>query len=195
MSCAPRPRVASSHIAIRVCPLADPRCVSPPCTAPSRRLCTHRSTLAPTCRPDVRAPTFRHPREHPETFCVAQLRHSARSDYNSMDEWGSVQYGGAIQMAASARAHRMPVPWVHSISNPPHRSVCPCTVSHLLAPAMSRTYVISLPECRNLLLEGYGTRPSRGRWRRRWPPRSQWEPARGTVRPCAGARPVCGRAT
>ena len=45
-------------------------------------------------------------------------------------------------MAASASAHRMPVPWVHSISNPPHRSVCPCTVSHLLAPAMSRTYVI-----------------------------------------------------
>eukprot|EP00966_Prymnesium_polylepis_P007406 170332-Prymnesium_polylepis.1 len=52
-----------------------------------------------------------HPREHPQTFCIAQLRQSARSDYNSMDEWGSVQYGGAIQMAASARAHRMPVPW------------------------------------------------------------------------------------
>ena len=42
-----------------LCPLADPRCVSPPCTAPSRRLCTHRPTLAPTCRPDVRAPTRR----------------------------------------------------------------------------------------------------------------------------------------
>ena len=54
---APRRRVASSHIAIRLCPLADPMCVSPPCTAPSRRLCTHRSTLAPTCRPDVRVPT------------------------------------------------------------------------------------------------------------------------------------------
>ena len=26
--------------------------------------------------------------------------------------------------------------------NPSHRSVCPCTVSHLLAPTMSRTYVI-----------------------------------------------------
>eukprot|EP00966_Prymnesium_polylepis_P074742 1734122-Prymnesium_polylepis.1 len=32
MSRAPRRRVASSHIAIRLCPLADPMCVSPPCT-------------------------------------------------------------------------------------------------------------------------------------------------------------------
>eukprot|EP00966_Prymnesium_polylepis_P173905 4023178-Prymnesium_polylepis.1 len=68
-------------------------CVSPPCTAPSRRLCVHRAALAPTCRADVRVPTCWHPRVHPKTFCVAQLRHVARSDYNSMDEWGECHAG------------------------------------------------------------------------------------------------------
>eukprot|EP00966_Prymnesium_polylepis_P061249 1420800-Prymnesium_polylepis.1 len=56
------------------------------CTTPWRRLWLHRSALAPTCRPDVRVPTRRHPREHPETRCGVQLGHLARSDYNSMDE-------------------------------------------------------------------------------------------------------------
>ena len=53
---APHALVSLVRTSPRLCPLADPRCVSPPCTTPSRRLCTHRPTLAPTCRPDVRAP-------------------------------------------------------------------------------------------------------------------------------------------
>ena len=133
MSRAPRPRVASSHISLLVptcrpevrvstmhravasivhaspdaCAHLPPRCA---CThAPSRRLWTHRSALAPTCRPDVRAPpsgthvsTLNFPRCTAEALCT-------HTDYNSMDEWGEMQYRGAIQMAPSARAHRMPV--------------------------------------------------------------------------------------
>ena len=133
MSRAPRPRVASSHISLLVptcrpevrvstmhhavasivhaspdaCAHLPPRCACP--HTPSRRLWTHRSTLAPTCRPDVRAPpssthvsTLNFPRRTAEALCT-------HTDYNSMDEWGEMQYRGAIQMAPSARAHRMPV--------------------------------------------------------------------------------------
>eukprot|EP00966_Prymnesium_polylepis_P172612 3992182-Prymnesium_polylepis.2 len=59
--------------------------------APRRRvdLCTHRPALvlvpSPLAGPMCVSPgpSFRHPRVHPETFCVAQLRHFARSEYNS----------------------------------------------------------------------------------------------------------------
>jgi hypothetical protein len=63
-------------------------------------------------------------------------------------------------------------PFLHG--NPSHRSVCPCTVSHLLAPAMSRTYVI------------------RGRSYEAWPPFWLREVTRAhrAVRPDPGHRRV-----
>eukprot|EP00966_Prymnesium_polylepis_P228614 5290814-Prymnesium_polylepis.1 len=60
MSRAPRRRVDRACIVLRLHPLAGPTCVFP---------------LAGThvCTPGL---------------CGAQLRRTARSDYNSMDEWG-----------------------------------------------------------------------------------------------------------
>eukprot|EP00966_Prymnesium_polylepis_P062334 1446243-Prymnesium_polylepis.1 len=52
----------------------------------------HRSALAPNCRPDVRVPTRRHPLCTPG-LCGAQLSRTARSGYNSMDEWGECHTG------------------------------------------------------------------------------------------------------
>eukprot|EP00966_Prymnesium_polylepis_P074358 1725784-Prymnesium_polylepis.1 len=78
---APRRRVACACIALRLLPTAGPTRVSPPAG-------THVNT------PDL---------------CGAHLVHGARSDYNSMDV-GGVPCRGERQMAASARALRMPVP-------------------------------------------------------------------------------------
>ena len=86
MSRAPRRRVACACIALRLPPPAGPTRVSPPAS-------TYVST------PDL---------------CGAQLVHSARRITTAW-AMGGVPCGGSIQMAASARACRMPVPLVHAI--------------------------------------------------------------------------------
>ena len=108
------------------------------CTTPSRRLCVHRSALAPTCRPDVRVPTCRHPRVHPETFCVAQLRHFARSDYNSMDEWGRVCAMRGSDTDGSERSR---------VSDACHPSTCYPATLHIEASVRAPCPTCSQPPC------------------------------------------------
>ena len=95
------------------------------CTTPTRRLCVHRSALAPICRPDVRVTPPVGTHVSTPDLCGAQLGHGARSDYNSMDDWGECHAGDRYRrQRAPARIACLSPEYMLS-GNPPHRSVCP----------------------------------------------------------------------